>query len=206
MTLSTLQRTPFIPDGEKIDLGETCYTVGLFRYIYGHEKNLPLVYTGNIALYSESTVPSWDAIRREVRPLHGCLIQTPGIHGASGSPVFVRRPLHLAKQALVYDKRVRLFGIFVSAWFLPPEGEARKEFGATEGDVLPVGLGIVVHASRIIEILEQPQVKDERNKANAGRERREQPQDTAVIYEQPGEVAGDEVLRRMLNTKPKRDG
>jgi hypothetical protein len=33
-----------------IDVGDACYTVGLFHFIYGQQSNFPLVFTGNIAL------------------------------------------------------------------------------------------------------------------------------------------------------------
>ena len=43
--------TPEYLKTAEIDVGDLCYTVGLFRFIFGKKTNLPLVHSGNIALF-----------------------------------------------------------------------------------------------------------------------------------------------------------
>lgn len=147
-----------------VDVGQICYTVGLFRYIAGVERNLPLVYTGNIALFSETYIPVWLRGRQKAVKLWGSLIQTPGIHGASGSPVFVREPIVFGDDYMIVSRHIKLFGVLASAWFLPPDPEGRAEFGAKVGDTVPVGLGVVVQAPRIIEVLEGEELRAQRER------------------------------------------
>jgi hypothetical protein len=47
---------------------------------------------------------------------------------------------------------------------LPPDETAREEFGAKAGDAVPVGLGVVVQAPHIIEVLERDELQEQRSK------------------------------------------
>jgi hypothetical protein len=130
-----------------IDVGDLCYSVGLFRYVTGTNKNLPVVLTGNIALWTDDKIPMWNNAKTRSEYVEGRLIQSQGIHGSSGSPVFVRPGMEITElpgpvpRITVLNGDVFLLGVFQGAWFLPPDAMLRAELGANTGDSVPVGLG-----------------------------------------------------------------
>jgi len=143
-----------------VGIGDDCYTVGLFRYVTGKKANLPLVYSGTIALTSSEKIPTWNKQKNRMESVDGCLIQSQGIHGASGSPVFVRpcilRETLLNGQKLTVQDQsagLFLFGMVQGAWFLPPDAFLRAELGANSQDSVPVGVSIVVPIDRLVELL-----------------------------------------------------
>lgn len=194
-----------------VDVGDICYSIGLFRYVSGEKRNLPLVYSGNIALMSDEKIPVWDNLRAQTDKVDGLLIQSQGIHGASGSPVLVRPSWHLEREGAPYPisefgaqvagHRLLLLGVFQSAWFLPPEAAIREDFGALDGDSVPVGLGVVIPAQRIIEMLERKDLKlmrEEKNKKRAA-------QQTSVPVKKPAPKPADrEAFNRLLGAAVKR--
>ena len=62
-----------------IGIGDQCYTIGLFRFMAGSNRNLPVVHTGNIALISgKEKVPvnDWDDPNNEkIRHIEAYLIE-----------------------------------------------------------------------------------------------------------------------------------
>jgi hypothetical protein len=163
-------------DMRGVELGDECYTVGLFRFIYGDHENLPLVHTGNIALLP----PAGEKIpvgteSGEVEYVEAHLIESRAIDGASGSPVFVRAsqlitgdyvrtdvsPHEIKRDVatLVSQNRVHLLGLFQAAWFLPPDAVLAKGVKARKSDKVPVGFGVVVPAYKLIELLERDDVR-----------------------------------------------
>jgi hypothetical protein len=152
-----------------VDAGDFCYTVGLFKYTPGTNRNLPVVYTGHIALNSPELVHSWNPHKNRPEDIEGCLIQGIGISGISGSPVLVRRGFpvtgafkdHLGSSVDVMMTRsdVLLFGVMRGSWQLPPDEVLRRDVGAKTGDTVPVGMSLVVPISRVSELLEQDEVK-----------------------------------------------
>jgi hypothetical protein len=156
-----------------IDVGDLCYTVGLFRYLTGNDRNLPVVFTGNVALWNAPDIPIWNQFKNKAEHVHGHLIQCYGLQGASGSPVFGRAGLQFGplplndgtEETLVAALNKKwLLGIFQGAWFLPPDELLRAEIGAKAGDTVPVGLGIVVPCSRLLELFESDEVREMRSK------------------------------------------
>jgi hypothetical protein len=172
-----IPETDFLSDAvateHGVDMGDICYTVGLFRYLTGNERNLPVLFTGHIALWNQADIPIWNEYKQKPEHVHGHLIQSHGLQGASGSPVFVRPgiqfgplPLQDGSQGAVVMalQRKWLMGIFQAAWFLPPDEIQRAEIGAKKGDTVPVGLGVVVPCSRLIELFETEEIQDMRKK------------------------------------------
>ena len=102
------------------------------------------------------------------------LIQSNAIDGASGSPVMTRPSLTFVGMALDEKDKSKttdviwteapsyLLGVFQAAWFLPPDDPLRKAVQTNAGDVVPVGLGVVVPAYKIAEMLEDPKLQKER--------------------------------------------
>jgi hypothetical protein len=155
-------------DKRHIGIGDMTYVVGLFRLLQGTKRNLPVVHTGNIALMpGDDPLPVWSDSEDRPYEVEGYLVEANSIDGLSGSPVFVRNTYHLDGA----DKKVfvcgdpLLLGMWQSAW----GGEPSKELAENYGDrgeklTVPVGLGIVVPADKIVEVLEMPEMKKERQK------------------------------------------
>jgi hypothetical protein len=67
-----------------------------------------------------------------------------------------------AQTVLVPTRDIFLLGLYMGAWFLPPDHPLHETYGTEEGDTVPVGIGMVVPADRIIELLNEPELKDRR--------------------------------------------
>jgi hypothetical protein len=165
---------------EWVEVGDICYTVGLWRLLEGKERNLPVVHTGNIArLPGEEGIP----VRAPKKPggremVDGYLIEAQTLSGLSGSPVFVRPSCSVTLRArneadppdapetplplVGYRESVRLIGLWQAAWDASAGEVLTAEHGP--GTTVPVGMGIVVPTSKIIEVLELPAVEEKRAK------------------------------------------
>lgn len=161
---------------ECIDVGELSYIVGLFKFIQGRNQNLPIVYSVNVALMPPpgETIPSWDPHKKREDFIEAYLVESRAIDGASGSPVFVRptvtqmgvpMPNGPKKNVLWPEARLHLLGVFQGAWFKPPDETVAQTIRARTGDeVVPVGIGIVVPAYKLIELLESGPLKSLRKR------------------------------------------
>jgi hypothetical protein len=161
---------------ESIDVGALCYTVGLFHYIQGQKRNLPMAHAGNIALMPPpgETIPVWNKDKKRVDFVEGYLIETVAINGASGSPVFARPSITVGPfksdqgqefRSLWPEAKVPLLGLFQGAWFAPPDDPVARNVQASPDKVIvPVGVGIVVPAYKIVELLETDEMKEYRAK------------------------------------------
>jgi hypothetical protein len=149
-------------------VGDVCYTIGLFRVLAGKQRNLPVVHVGNISLLpSDERVPieDWDDNSR-TRWVEAYIVQSQSLDGLSGAPVFVRPSV----RAPVSDgdgpelhgvgKELYLLGLFQGAWYAPPSDIVA--IGRRGPINVPVGMGIVVPADRIIEALDLPKLKQAR--------------------------------------------
>jgi hypothetical protein len=153
---------------EDVGVGDLCYTIGLFRLMAGKLRNLPVVHTGNIAaLASDEKVPVKAWLRTDgTQYVEGYLVETHALDGLSGSPVFVRPvagwtgislkaggvvPVHLPKSEPL------LLGVWQSSWDVPPE------VVMSTGRRLPLGIGVVVPAVKLIELLELPELRKGRD-------------------------------------------
>jgi hypothetical protein len=155
-----------------IGAGEMCYVVGLFRLMAGRKRNLPIVHTGNIAsLPNDELIPVRDWLAPQesgkARKIQGYLVEVSNLQGLSGSPVLVRPDVVLGEHKVrgnhsvkAYAGSVFLLGIWQGSWDAEPDQvvaiEQRKPVR------VPVGMGVVVPADRLIEIMESSQVVEER--------------------------------------------
>ena len=159
--------TPDKMQDDEFDVGDFCYTVGLFRYIYGKQINFPLVHSGNIALMPPKgeTIPVFNKETKTVEQVEGYLIESRAIEGASGSPVFARgtikadlglRDTKTMEKAvpLFGDSKFGLLGVYQGAWFLPPDATLADGLKIPNDVNVPVGIGVVVPAIKILEVLE----------------------------------------------------
>lgn len=161
--------------------GDFCYTVGLFQFMTGKKRNLPVVHSGNIALLpSDELIPvrDWDNLGRGTKHVEGYLVQSESIQGLSGAPVFARHVIELAGipdpdggkplTAMLMNENLSLLGIWQGAWDAPPD-EVRA-ISLQKGVRVPVGMGVVVPVSKLAEILEMPDARESRKNIKLARE------------------------------------
>lgn len=157
-----------------VGVGSLSYTLGLFRFIYGQNRNLPMVHAGNVALLPPSgeRIPVYNKLTQKTDFVQGYLIESAAIDGASGSPVFVRPSITTealptnqgSARASWPEARVYLLGLFQGAWFAPPDAPLAQNVRARTDSVVPVGVGVVVPSYQIIELLETKEMRDQRTK------------------------------------------
>jgi hypothetical protein len=174
---------------EKIGIGDLTYTVGLFRLMSGQKRNLPILHSGIISLMpGDETIPVWDwrypKDQRRKLYVDGYLVETSSIQGLSGSPVFVRAtialpnlplgfmpdprfPLPPSLTGLAARQDLLLLGMWQGSWDAPPDEILSMASAATPRDRVPVGMGIVVPAQKIEEVLLLPEVVESTSRAKA---------------------------------------
>jgi hypothetical protein len=177
---STMLATERVIESEYIGIGDICSTVGLFRLMKGELQNLPVVHTGNIAMmpgHDRIPVRDWDdPDGKKIRQVNGYLVEAQTLSGLSGSPVMVRPTIDVEDMltrggATVSIRAARhdlyLLGVWQAAWDAPPSEIMRAGRNNIQ---VPVGMGVVVPAGRIREILDAPELKAHRERARQERE------------------------------------
>lgn len=153
-----------------VDVGDRCYAVGLFRLLQGSKRNVPIVHSGSIALMAgEEAIPVQDWLAPHsgaARYVDSHLVEMVNLSGLSGAPVFVKRTLWavapkagfdeagkptIEGQTLIgaYDPGIKLLGIWSGSWEADPSAVST----AGRGNRVPVGMGSVVPAGRLMELL-----------------------------------------------------
>jgi hypothetical protein len=152
-----------------ISVGCICYTTGLFRFVEGRDKNMPLTYTGNVvSLQLDDPYPVKNELTKKIEQYRVYLVQSHGLKGHSGSPVFVRQTKTIRytdantnenRSIIAPQNEIDVLGIFVGAWYFPPDAIIQDTYMTRENDNVPIGLGMVVPAQRIWELLQMPVFK-----------------------------------------------
>lgn len=136
-----------------IGIGEEVFLTGLFVNHVGRERSIPIVRVGNIAAMAEEPVST------RMGAMEAYLVEARSIGGLSGSPVFA----HLGV-ARVIDGQVRfaqggpiffLLGLMHGHWDVSEVDvdESTTEDASVHRNV-NMGIGIVVPAWRILEVLD----------------------------------------------------
>jgi hypothetical protein len=173
-----------------LGVGDLTYTIGLFRLMSGEGRNLPVVHLGSVAMMPKDEripVRDWRDRNKTLR-IEGYLVETQSMPGLSGSPTFIRptTTVSLLPQNLLIDPRnaspedysaavpmqkVFLLGLWTNSWDAPPDEVLSVQAGKQSR--VPVGMGVVVAAQKIVETLEQQEVKDLRDEIKRLREAHE---------------------------------
>jgi hypothetical protein len=151
-------------NAQDIKAGDTTYTVGLFRFMGGTHRSLPVVHTGSIALIPNSEripVQDWDipGDTNKRKMVEGYLVESTGLQGLSGSPVFTRLPIELelpigdgkSTWTILSMRDLAFLGVWQAAWDAQPDVIHGINGGARV--TVPIGMGVVVPRAKIIEIL-----------------------------------------------------
>lgn len=141
-----------------IGAGDEVFLTGLFANAYGEKKNMPIVRMGNIALIPDEKIYFNNLGFSDVY-----LIESRSIGGLSGSPVFV----HLGGPRILPGKRMILSK---SRFFFLGQIHGHWEIDTKTGyiqenEFVNMGISIVVPAVKIMEIIYQPNLQKERDKA-----------------------------------------
>jgi len=163
--------TPDVVARHGIGCGDEVFIVGLFARHHGQQRNIPIVRIGNIAAMPEEPVDT------KMGPTFAYLIEARSIGGLSGSPVFAQLgPLRFrnGKPRLADGPHVfHLLGLIHGHWDIGLS-DAESALADTRGTrPVNVGIGIVVPASKILEVIEQPSIVETEKAvlANIQRER-----------------------------------
>jgi hypothetical protein len=156
--------TPFKMQTKNFGPGDLAYIIGLFRLMYGRNRNLPVVHTGHIALVpGEERIPVEDRRTRRTILVYGYLIEAQALSGASGAPVFVRRTIKtMMPQFDSHENPVKiwvtgtawLLGVWQASWDNLPGEILVADAKASENQKVPVGMGVVVPAQKILDVLD----------------------------------------------------
>jgi len=190
-----------------VGAGDLSYVVGILPFMKGTKRNMPSVYTGHVVLMPEDEkvpIESWRPNEPKYIDSDVYLVQATALPGSSGSPVFVRRSLDtMMPLPELEGSHVRMsipgslwfLGVWRGAWF----GDPPKDSVPLPDRKVPFGVGTVVPAVKVIDVLNSPQLRDIRSKARQA--------EMAKVADEPlaakaAALTGDEILRAALNTAP----
>jgi hypothetical protein len=146
---------------EEIGIGEEVFITGLFKNHVGQAKNIPILRVGNIAGMPEEKVSA------ALGPMEAYLIEARSIGGLSGSPVFVNLGLiRNTTKAGVYMMTSHsphyFLGLMHGHW---DENSSKvDDIEKNETRQVNMGIGIVVPASKLLDFLNRPKIKAQRDK------------------------------------------
>ena len=160
----SLVATPEIIAQHHYGIGDEVAILGLFRSHYGAERNIPIVRVGNISMMSGEPVKTSYCGYTEAH-----LIEARSISGLSGSPVFISNPavkIVDGKTQFSTGQWFYLFGL-VHGHFdvenmnedmvVDDDGESKRGVNT--------GIGVVIPAQKIVEVIFQPEYAETRRKA-----------------------------------------
>jgi hypothetical protein len=142
--------------------GDMCHVIGLFAARAGKVRNAAVVHTGHIAAMCDSKELVELLHKHRSIELEGYLVEISNLSGLSGAPVFVREGVELDVPISDTDKVVvttnkpdlRLLGVWCGSWDMPASDLDKR---------VPVGIGIVAPAHRLLELLESSDVAENRS-------------------------------------------
>ena len=149
--------------------GDAVYIVGLFHLHAGKSRNLVIVHAGNIALMpTDEKIPTDDGDEVE-----GYIVESQALPGASGSPVYVRWTVEFRAnqhrwedEAIAFaEGRDYLLGVWIAAWPGKVDETTAKARGLPDETWVPVGMGIVVPAKNVWELIMHPDRMAERRES-----------------------------------------
>jgi hypothetical protein len=127
-----------------IGIGDEVCITGLFYKHYGNKRNLPILRIGNIAMMLGERIKT-----THFGLIQAYLVELRSIGGLSGSPVFV----HIVTLSPKMEHLLFWLGLMRGHW--PTDKESIDTLDASDEQQLNVGIGIVVPASKILEITRQ---------------------------------------------------
>jgi hypothetical protein len=145
-----------------IGVGDDVFLTGLFGRHIGKSKNIPIIRIGNIAAMPEEPIQTL----KWAHEMEAYLIESRSIGGLSGSPVFVHmgdvRETRFVHSRLL-GSFIYLLGLMHGHWDIPVvETDDRVLMDADFADSVErvnMGIAILVPAQKILEVIDQPELK-----------------------------------------------
>jgi hypothetical protein len=170
---------PLLPDGQKFSYkwiplemfvteaqlksdavveGDNLYFIGLMAQYYGANRNHPVVRRGTLALMTDEKIATPAGQQKAF------IAELQSWPGNSGSPVFLNLG-GLRGGGLQLGQRFSFLGLVLGVYknelAAPVVGSDKTVF--KQGDQLPIGVSLIVPASRIREVLDSPAAKARRD-------------------------------------------
>jgi hypothetical protein len=140
-----------------IGIGDDTFTVGLFTYHAGTQRNMPIVRYGNIAMMPD------EPIQVEGGFSEVYLVEARSIGGLSGSPVLVRKTVTVAITSQHKDDKkldglgqLFLLGMMRGHWDIKESEMNKPSFVHDRQRGVNLGIGMVTPASKILEVINHP--------------------------------------------------
>jgi len=129
---------PTLTQREPIGIGDETFIVGLFASHHGNTKNIPIVRIGNIAAMPEEKVST------SLGGIDAYLIEARSMGGLSGSPVFVNMGRMRTIDGELYLTKGTIYLLGLMHGHFDDKHQS-----------INMGIGIVVPASKILEVINQ---------------------------------------------------
>ena len=135
--------------------GDEVAIIGLFAPHAGTQRNIPIVRVGTIAGQPE------EPLQTTLGPMEAYLIEARSIGGLSGSPVLVHEPAvrRSGGGIQIGEPALHLLGLMHGHFDVNPGGSTLPSQPSAQEARINMGIGIVVPALRILEILDLPEVR-----------------------------------------------
>lgn len=156
--------TQSVIEAERIGLGDELFITGLFVNHYGQRRNSPIVRIGNIAGMPD------EPVRTDLGRMAAYLVEARSLGGLSGSPAFVSiGPMRVGSDggvAIGAGTRFFLLGLMRGHWDADLVGVEDVALDSHLGrELVNMGVAVVVPAQTIGAVLDQPDIKRERDDA-----------------------------------------
>jgi hypothetical protein len=142
-----------------VGVGDEVFMTGLFTHAPGIEENMPIVRYGNVAMMPR------EQIQTELGFAEVYLVEARSIGGLSGSPVFVRETLHInvndadgTARKLHGVGHMYLMGLAHGHWDIKESEMNDPYYPHDPKNGVNLGIGIVVPATKIMEVLNRPEL------------------------------------------------
>jgi hypothetical protein len=159
-------------DSFRVVCGDPISIIGLFHLHPGSSRNTPIVHSGNIALLPDprECIPVKDRASNAILKMEAYLVEAQTLEGLSGAPVLHREMVALRTfpehngGPVIAATGAQLLGVYSGAWEGEPSPAITSDRKWGPDRRIPVGMGIVVPATRIWEvIMNDPELKKRRD-------------------------------------------
>jgi hypothetical protein len=153
--VKAIAQKDFVTQGDisdkQVGVGDEVFITGLFTEAPGLTRNMPLVRHGNIAMLPD------EQIQTELGYADVYLVEARSIGGMSGSPVFVRAADEGEEAPQVGStKGMKLLGLMHGHWDIKESEINKASIVHDRKRGVNLGIGVVVPATKIVEILNGP--------------------------------------------------
>jgi hypothetical protein len=166
---------------EAIGIGDGVFMTGLFTHHVGQRRNIPIVRIGNIAAMPEEPVFLPDFGEAEAY-----LIESRSVGGLSGSPVFVHLGIVRIDKKGIPVASTDNKGLRTTSGPFYLLGLMHGHYYESTGDVMAImkdgkaesvnsGIAIIVPATKILEVINQPRLADQRKALSEDIRRKDSP-------------------------------